>query len=46
MTVIYFDTSAINWLFDNILKHPEDVVATKKLQIQKGQRWRKFQTMK
>jgi hypothetical protein len=37
--IIYFDTSAINWLFDNILKRPEDVVATKKLQIQKGQRW-------
>ena len=37
--IIYFDTSAVNWLFDNILKRPEDVVATKKLQIQKGRRW-------
>ena len=39
MTVIYFDTSAINWLFDNVLKRQGDVVATKKLQIQKGRRW-------
>jgi len=37
---IYYETSSVNYLFDNVFSNPNfSSVATKKLQIQKGRKW-------
>ncbi len=37
---IYYETSSVNYLFDNVFSNPNiSSVATKKLQIQQGRKW-------
>lgn len=37
---IYYETSSVNYLFDNVFSNPNfSSIATKKLQIQKGRKW-------